>query len=163
MAEQPQQQPGFEIKGRFYPFPASFRLGDPVLVSEVTGLDWPTFTARLDDPAYDEDLVVLSGMIAVAVWQKHPTWRRDRVARYIESLDMDRLSFVGPTDQDDEEDEEADDGPPDLTAAEAAEKNSETSPTSSSATPASPSEPSSPSSSGPLASDTGSPASPQDG
>ena len=31
-------QPGFEIAGRLYPVPQGFRLGDPALVREVTGM-----------------------------------------------------------------------------------------------------------------------------
>jgi len=99
--------PGFEIGGNLYPFPTSFRLGDPVLVEQVTGLDWPTFTNRLDDADYDEDLVTLSGLIAVALWQSNPTWRRDRVVREVERLNLESVKVVG--------DEPADDSPPAVT------------------------------------------------
>src|ERR671923_1348639 len=100
MADDPRsgEEAGFEIKdpraerGRFYPWPTSFRLGDTVLVEKVTGLPWIEFNDRLpddDDPPETDvdggaDLVVLSGLMAVAIWQQHPQWRRERVVRYVE-------------------------------------------------------------------------------
>lgn len=98
-----EQQPYVEIEGRVYALPQSFRLGDPVLVQEVTGLAWPEFVDRLDDAA--DDPTALLGMIAVAVWQGNPRWRRDKVARYVEALQMDALQVVVP-------DREVDEGPP---------------------------------------------------
>lgn len=93
-------EPGFSIGNDFYPFPSSFRLGDPVLVAEVSGLAWNDFAEMLDDG----DPRTLAGLVAVAVWQKNPSWRRERVLRYVESLDMDALEFQGEP--------EADAGPP---------------------------------------------------
>lgn len=86
-------QPGFTIGNDFYPFPSSFRLGDPVLVAEVTGASWNEFAEMLDD----NDPRSLAGLVAVAVWQKHPTWRREKVLRYVEAMDMDALEFEGET------------------------------------------------------------------
>jgi hypothetical protein len=93
-------EPGFSIGTEFYPFPSSFRLGDPVLVAEVTGISWNEFAEMLDDG----DPRTLAGLVAVAVWQKNPGWRRERVLRYVEALEMDALQFQG--------DVEGDAGPP---------------------------------------------------
>lgn len=87
-------EPGFSINSEFYPLPTGFRLGDPVLVSEVTGLDWQDFAELLDNG----DPRATTGLIAVAVWQKHPGWRRDKVVRFVESLDVTSLQFDGGSD-----------------------------------------------------------------
>jgi hypothetical protein len=122
----PDAEAGFEIKhpeaeqGKFYPWPASFRLGDTVLVEKVTGLDWPDFAARLpnegeevpDIEAAADDIVIYIGLIAVSIWQHHPQWRRDKVAKYVEQLNLDRVVFIGG----DEPDEDADERPPAPTA-----------------------------------------------
>lgn len=100
-----EQQPGFLIDGVFYPAPKSFRLGDPVLVREVTGLEWDEFDARYKD-AYEAveakeeatDPLVVLGLIACAVWQKYPSWKRDRVLRFVEQVDMASLEAVGAVD-----------------------------------------------------------------
>lgn len=84
-------QPGFNIGDDFYPIPTSYRLGDPVLVTEVTGMQWNDFAELLDSG----DPRAMIGVLAVAVWQQHPAWRRDKVVRYIEQVDMDSLSAVG--------------------------------------------------------------------
>jgi hypothetical protein len=143
---------GFEIKGRFYPLAAAFRLGDPVLVERVTGLDWPAFTARLpeedSDPSQAEDIVVTAGLLAVSVWQQHPHWRRERVASYVEQLDLSKVKFIAGEDDVD---------PPAVTQETSpGENSSKTTPTPSSEEPGSGSEPSTPSSSGTPDSDTGS-------
>lgn len=98
------QSNGFEVHDKFYPLPERFRMGDPVLVEEVTGLPWGDFSDRLEDAGGDP--AVMLGMLAVAVWQANPRWRRDRVARYVEAVDIDDVRFIGDTE------EEADAGPP---------------------------------------------------
>jgi len=93
----------FLIDDREYAMPTSFRLIDPVLIREITGLEWLEFTGRLDgvdpdDPAGNEvdmDPVVLLGLVAVAVWQQHPRWSREKVKRYVGELDIAALSFQG--------------------------------------------------------------------
>jgi len=91
----------FLIDDREYAMPTSFRLIDPVLIRELTGLEWMEFTQRLDgvdadDPAAsdtDMDPVVLLGLVGVAVWQQHPRWSREKVKRYVGELDITALSF----------------------------------------------------------------------
>jgi|GEM_PF-3963010 len=90
----------FVIDGREYPVPQAFRLGDPVLVSEVTGLQWMDFAELLDEGANDPR--VMLGLIAVSVWQANPGWKRDRVARFVEQLAMDQVDFVSPDDDEQE-------------------------------------------------------------
>ncbi len=93
----------FLIDDREYAMPTSFRLIDPVLIRELTGLEWQEFTGRLDgidqdDPAASEadmDPVVLLGLVGVAVWQQHPRWPREKVKRYVGELDIAALSFQG--------------------------------------------------------------------
>lgn len=103
-------EPGFEIAGQFYGFPSSFRLCDPVLVAEVTGLAWNDFAQLLDE----QDPRTLAGLVAVGVWQKHPRWRRDKVIEFVQSVEMDALSFAGVDTP--ELPEGADAGPPEPSA-----------------------------------------------
>jgi hypothetical protein len=118
---------GVEIYKRFYPWPDSFRLGDPVLVKEVTGMKWPDFAQALDDQnqAIEEseemgtnppqpDQVVLAGLIAVAFWQGNPMMSRDKARRALERIPMDDIEVV------DGDEGEADVGPPALSGEEAA-------------------------------------------
>lgn len=115
------EQVGVQIGKHFFPFPTAFRLGDPVLVEELTGLTWSDFVDRLpDEDAPDdgpEDPVAMLGMIGVAIWQANPTWRRDRVVRYVNTLDMSTVEIVGPDAEEPGPDDEKDtkpggDGPP---------------------------------------------------
>lgn len=140
MSDQAAQPAGFEIKDRFYAWPESFRMGDVVLVEQVTGLDWPAFTNRLPDeeeiagvPDEAEDLVVLTGLMATSIWQNHPHWRRDRVIRYVEQLDLESIKFLGG---DVPDEAEPDARPPD----QAGETSSGTPPTPLSEEPESPSD-----------------------
>lgn len=89
-------QDGVEIYKRFYPWPESFRLGDPVLVKEVTGMRWPDFAQALDemDPEETPDQVVLAGLIAVAYWQGNPQMSRDKVRRTLERIPMEAFEIV---------------------------------------------------------------------
>lgn len=86
----------FVIEGREYPVPQAFRLGDPVLVTEVTGMQWMDFAELLDEGANDPR--VMLGLIAVSVWQANPSWKRDRVARFVEQLAMDQVDFQAADD-----------------------------------------------------------------
>lgn len=132
-------QDGVEIYKRFYPWPSSFRLGDPVLVKEVTGMKWPEFMQALDEqneaieeaeqmgaPSPSPDQVVLAGLIAVAFWQGNPTMSRDKARRALERIPMEDIEAV------DGDEGEADLGPPAQGAASGAE------PTTSSASELSP-------------------------
>ena len=107
---------GVEVYKRFYPWPSSFRLGDPVLVAEVTGMTWPEFTSALDaqnqaiadaeemggEPP-QADQVVLAGLIAVAFWQGNSQMSRDKARRALERIPMDDIEMI---------DEETEDRPP---------------------------------------------------
>lgn len=126
----------FEIEGRRYEVPQSFRLGDPVLVTQLTGLSWQSFVDSLDDPERGEDPVILLGLIAVAVWQGNPMWTRERCSRYVERLDIAAVRTEAP---------EADAIPP-ATPGTAPAPSSETSPVTQNVTQESPSESTPPSS-----------------
>lgn len=101
--------PGFRIGDDFYQFPQRFRIGDTVLVSEVTGLEFDVFAERIDaintaiENGEDDhaDVKALIGLIAVAVWQANPKWTRDRARQFVEALDMNGFTI-----------EAGDDGPP---------------------------------------------------
>jgi len=121
------ETPGFQIAGRFYPMPGGFKLGDPVLIEEVTGLEWDRFLDRLPDETDDEgteDPVVMLGLVAVAVWHANPGWRRDKVVRFVQSVDREAVEVFGGDD-----DDGGDAGPPAPT--EAGQDSSETSASSS--------------------------------
>ena len=52
-------KPGVRINGEFYPFVDKFKHGDPILIYEVTGLEWERFAELLFErrdavPAEDE-------------------------------------------------------------------------------------------------------------
>lgn len=87
---------GVEIYNRFYPWPSQFRLGDPVLVREVTGMSWPEFVAALDTFEDEDtpDQVVLAGLIAVAFWQGNPQMTREKARRAIEKTPQDMIEVV---------------------------------------------------------------------
>lgn len=84
---------GFEIGDAFYPLPKAFRMGDPILVEEVTGLTWSEFSDRMEDP--EGDPAVMLGMLAVAIWQTNPRWRRERAARFAENINIENVKFLG--------------------------------------------------------------------
>ena len=85
---------GFVIGDRTYPFPTAFRLCDPVLVTQLTGMSWMEFVELLED-SDRQDPASMAGMIGVAVWQGHPKWSRDRVVRFVEQLDMEAVTVQG--------------------------------------------------------------------
>lgn len=155
---------GFQIGRRFYPFPSRFRLGDPVLVEELTGVQWDEFLERLpdDDSPDDESLdpIAQLGLIGVAIWQENPTWRRDRVVRYTQALERDQIELVAPDVPEEELDEPAAPAAPgdgvDPPKESGGSNDSETSAAASGTGSGSPSEAATPETSGPSASDTGS-------
>lgn len=98
-----EQQAAFLIDGVAYPVPSAFRLADPVLVKDVTGLEWPEFEARytttreaVSRGEKAGDAIIVLGLIAVAVWQMNPSWKRERVARFVEQVDFESLDSQGP-------------------------------------------------------------------
>lgn len=89
-------QDGVEIYKRFYPWPDRFRLGDPVLVKEVTGMRWPDFAQALEEMEPDEvpDQVVLLGLIAVAFWQGNSQMSREKVRRTLERTPIEEIEII---------------------------------------------------------------------
>ena len=102
------QEEGFEIYNRFYPSPQRFRLGDPVLVREVTGMNWPDFARGLDAMSeefselveqgqaeeFEPDQVLLVGLMAVAFWHGNPQMTRAKVVRAVERIPIEDVKFV---------------------------------------------------------------------
>lgn len=90
------EKDGVEVYGKFYAWPESFRLGDPVLVREVTGMRWPDFVQALDDFDSEEapDQVVLAGLIAVAFWQGNSQMSRDKARRTIERIPQEAIEMI---------------------------------------------------------------------
>lgn len=94
-------QPGFKIDEKEYEFPTRFRMCDPALVEELTGLEFSQFAARIDrvNASIQEgeragDAVVMSGMIGVAIWQANPRWARGRVVEMVQQIDMDSFEAI---------------------------------------------------------------------
>lgn len=112
-----EQARGFQVGKDFYPAVDSMKLGDAPLVRELTGLGWEEFLELLpDEDAPDEqgfDPIVLSALLAVSVQRQNPTWRRDRVVRYVSGLGIEQIESVGPS-----SDEEEEPGPPEPKAGE---------------------------------------------
>ncbi len=102
--DQPEPERGFVIGADkdFYAFPASFNITDPVLVKEVAGLSWDPFIAAAtgDDEwlkTHDEpdETLVMVGLLACAVWHKHPDWPRNAVVRFVQAINEADLDVVG--------------------------------------------------------------------
>ncbi len=102
-------KPGVRINGEFYPFVDKFKHGDPILILEVTGLEWDRF-AELIEQAEENGTpnpIVQTALIAVAVQRGHPGWSRNKVSEFMRNLDFGSEEFEGGT-----EDESGDALPP---------------------------------------------------
>lgn len=88
----------FKVGEEAFPQPESYRLGDCELINDLVGLEFSEYARRLEEAVDQKTLVA---MFAVAVWQKHPNWRREDVIRFVEQVDM--ADFEVPS---------GDDGPP---------------------------------------------------
>lgn len=93
MSSMEHSEPGYMIAGMFYPMPTRYRLGDPVLVTELTGMDFIEFAEALDDPRNYENPVIQIGLIGVAVWQKYPRWKRVRVVEFVQAIEQNSVDF----------------------------------------------------------------------
>jgi hypothetical protein len=116
-------EPAYLIRGTRYPIVEKFRLGDPALVCQVTGLKWNEFfelLANADDGELDPR--VQTAMIAVAVARVHRGWSRDKVVAFCEQLEFEDAELETPQ----EDEEEPDPTPP--AAQNGAESSSSTSP-----------------------------------
>ncbi len=101
---------GFKIGERIYPVPSGFRWVDTVLVERLTGLKFSEFAERLDQqqneqelPAEDReaDPLVVLGLIAAAVWQANQTWSRERVEKFVNTLQIDAVEEFAEEDEED--------------------------------------------------------------
>lgn len=81
----------FTIGDEVFEFPTTFRLGDAVLVQELTGVS-------LEEIQSAPETLQVIAFLGVAVWQAHPQWKRDRVIRFIEQVDTDKLTVEGDSD-----------------------------------------------------------------
>jgi len=114
------EKAGFKIGDRVYPFPEKFRMGDTILVHELTRLEFDDFSERLDamqatgGAAASPDPLVMIGLVGIALWQGNPRWSLDRAVRETQLIDFSDFETVG------------DDGPPAI-AAEAAKDSAVTS------------------------------------
>lgn len=92
------EKAGYQIGRRFFPFPTSFRMLDSVLIHDVTGMDWDEFVGAMpddDDPEDQGNPIVMAGMLAVAIWHENPMWRRDKVVRFIQGVNIEDVEVVG--------------------------------------------------------------------
>lgn len=94
---------GFKIGERIYPVPSGFRWVETVLIERLTGLRFSEFAERLDQaqaeqglPVEDQefDPLIVLGLIAAAVWQANQTWSRDRVEKFINTLEINAVEEV---------------------------------------------------------------------
>ena len=87
------EQATFKIGETEYEFPSRFRMGDPVLVEELTGISFTAFSERIEVSRDDEraDMVVMVGLIGVAIWQANPRWKRDRVVAFVNDIDLEQF------------------------------------------------------------------------
>lgn len=92
------EKAGFKIGGVFYPAPERFRVGDAVLIAEITGMPFPEFAQALDDDERRGDLVILAGLIGAAIWQSKSTLKRAQVVKIVEQIDFESLDFEGGDD-----------------------------------------------------------------
>jgi hypothetical protein len=90
-------EPAFVIRGTRYPVVNDYRLGDPALVCEITGLEWAAFNDLLLNTDDDTplDFRVQTAMIAVAVAHVHHTWSRDKILRFVSSIPFDEVELEG--------------------------------------------------------------------
>lgn len=109
MAEQPQ----FKIRGEVYEQTATTRLGDPVLIEQLTGLrhsEWrKRYVASLEAvlaqqqavergeelEEVDEDALVTLGILGMAIARKHPSWSRSQVVEFVSGIEYDEIEIVG--------------------------------------------------------------------
>ena len=102
-------QPGFQIDGHFFPFVQQYKHGDPILIHEVTGLEWDEFAEamqreaekfeeaeRMGGAGFAANPIVQTALLAVAVQRAQPKWSRRRVADYIRNIDLGSEEVVGP-------------------------------------------------------------------
>ena len=97
------EESGFLIADTFYPWPSSIRIVDPILVRELTGMDWGEFSMALDgadEGDESQDPRSLVGFVGIAIWQKHPKWKREKVIEFVQQLDFESLNFQLPSGDD---------------------------------------------------------------
>jgi hypothetical protein len=100
--QKPEIDRGFMIREKFYPFPTSYKITDPVLVGEVAGLSWDPFIAAvtgdeewLEANDAPEETLVMVGLLGCAVWHKHPDWPRAAVVRFVQGIGEEEIDVIG--------------------------------------------------------------------
>lgn len=91
-------QPGFKVGGHFFPFVHEYKHGDPILIHEVTGLEWNEFAELLADAADGPANPILeTALLAISVQHAQPTWSRKRVNDFVRNLALGSEEIVGNT------------------------------------------------------------------
>lgn len=156
------EQPGWQIRGRFYPHNGAdaLRHGDFALMREVSGLALDELD-RGDDP-----IAVDTAWMAVAIWQANPEMRRDQVRVFVETLGAGEAERIGWGIEDDAAPLTQDESPPsgnsssDSASPQADASSLSASPSTTKSPEEQTQEPSSPGGSGVPPSDTGADSSP---
>ena len=109
---------GWEIYKRFYPLITvdKFRVGDPILVSLITGLDFQEFVTKAsqmeedmnaaleqgEGDDYIPDQVVMTGLLAVAFWHGNRQMARAKVVKTVERIPLSEIEFLPGEEEEDE-------------------------------------------------------------
>ncbi len=91
------EKPGVRIGPTFYPFVDQFKHGDPILIHEVTGMNWDEFSEMLSKAGDGRSVnpIVQTALIAVAIQRVHSTWSRREVSEFVRNLDLGDEEYVG--------------------------------------------------------------------
>ena len=100
---------GFLIRDVLYPFAENFTFADAPLIREATGLEFEEFAERVDamQPDKDDDgnpiegtgkndLLAISALVAVSISRAEPTWRRDRIVKFLAGVDVTSFDVQSP-------------------------------------------------------------------
>lgn len=90
-------QAGFKVGPHFFPLVQEYKHGDPILIREVTGLEWNEFAEMLADvaPGSPTNPIVETALLAVSVQHAQPTWSRKRVNDFVRNLNLGAEEIIG--------------------------------------------------------------------
>jgi len=96
-------KPGFEFRGRFYPWSITDMGKDLMLIDRFTGMSIADYFDVLDDDAARSRGPILLALIATALRAGNPSWSVQRIVGTVENLSLSDVEFIGETADDAEE------------------------------------------------------------